>query len=563
MSVLAGFLAQQTVSGYDRLYLTPDLDDYSPAWINNLAYWASIPSPGAQTLTPNYPVSTTAYAKTGFIAHSYLDDFYYRIHITPPVLDIGNLLSVQTRQASVWNAYFVPQGLGSIVEYATEGLTESGITAPVTFTPLLEMTYSVTVDTHGPATIDALYQFVFPLESPTLEVIGRRVVVWSYPPNWAEPVAERLSWLTDVLTSQAGIEQRTGLRGVPRRGMDYALASLDRHQTNRLENVLLGWQARLFAVPIWTDVQILAANLAAGSLAIPCATAGYEWEADHLAVLWRAHDNYESVEIDTVGGSSLTLKSATLSAWPPGTRLYPVRLGQMPARQAFKRESGFYLSGNVSFDFQDNPGVTPADTGDLYLGYYVYRGKTNWRDDINIEASRQLEVLDYDTASPWVDDLSDLASLLKPWHAQLKGRAAIVAWRAWLAARDGRRVPFWSVSQAADLELTAPIGASDTTITVKNVGYARYINGRTDRRHLCIETVSGTRYYRQIPTSAEIDAATEQIGIDSALGALVAVADISSIRFMHLTRLDSDQAQIDWITPALAESSVMLRSLPI
>lgn len=563
MAVISGFLPQFADSGYDRLYITGDLDDYTDAWIGNRVPWESLPSPGVEALTENYPVSTTPLVRSGSIARSYFDDYYNRIHVVPRVLDIGNLLSVQTRDATVWNAYFTSQSLASITESGTAGLTETGITAPTVFAPLEERTYSITVDTAGPATINALYTFAFPLESPTLAVTGRRVTVFGHAPNWGEPVRERLAWLTDVILAESGVEQRAGLRAVPRRALAYSLLTRDRHESNRLETTLIGWQARLFAVPVWTDFQVLDADLPAGSTVVPCATAGYEFAADGLALLWRAHDVHEAVEVASVGGSSLTLAAPTLADWPAGTRLLPVRLGRLPERQRFTRESAHHLQGEVEFAFDDHPGVTPVDTGDTYAGFRVYAAGTNWADPIETEALRQVQALDYDTAAGlWVDDLSGLATLLKTWHWTLRSRDEIVALRAWLAARAGRRVPFWSTSQGVDMEVVATIGASDGAIAVRNIGYALLIDARADRRHLLIETTAGARYYRAITGATEIDPDTESIAIDTSLGATLQPAEIRAVRFLHLTRLDTDEVEIAWVSAQIAECSTLLRSLP-
>jgi hypothetical protein len=175
---------------------------------------------------------------------------------------------------------------------------------------------------------------------------------------------------------------------------------------------------------------------------------------------------------------------------------------------------------------------------------------------------RQVDELDYETGHAWVDDLSGLAAILKSWHWLFKTRAEIVAFRGWLAARAGRRVPFWSISQAVDMEVVAAIGASDTAITIRNIGYQRFLDGRADRRHICIRTTSGTLYYRRITTSTEIDANSEQLAIDTALGATLQPADIQSVRFMHLTRLEADAIEIEWHHLGVAESSTLLRSLP-
>ena len=562
MAVISGFVPELSIHGYDRLYITGDLDDYAATWIGTLVYWAALPSPGAELLATHWPVSTTPLVKSGTIATSYYDDFYNRVHVTPRTLDIGNLLSVQTRSVSVWNAWLTDQALSAINESATTGLTESGIVAPTTFAPLEERVFYVTVDTAGPAAIDAEYTFVFPTESPLLAVTGRRVVVFGHAPNWARPVVEKLNWLTDVLLSHGGVEQRVGLRDAPRRALAYELATMTRHQTNLLETMLLGWQSRLWAVPVWTDAQNLAADLAAGSLAIPAVTAGYEFAVDSLVLLWAAHDRHEAVEIDAVGASSLTLKTATLADWPAGTRLYPIRLGRLPARQKFVRETGHHLTGGVEFAFDDNVAIAALDSGDLYDGYSVYAGRTNLADPTEVEFVRQLDELDYETGKAWVDDLSGLAAILKSWHWLFKSRAEIVAFRGWLAARAGRRVPFWSVSQAVDMEVVAAIGAADTAIHIRNIGYQRFLDGRADRRHICIRTTSGTLYYRRITASTEVDATEEELAIDSALGATLQPGDIQSVRFMHLTRLEADAIEIEWHHLGVAEASTMLRSLP-
>lgn len=562
MAVKSGFLAAPSLHGYDRIYTTPDLDAYTGAWLGLPAAWEATPSPGVEALATHWPVSTVPSNKSAGVATSYFDDYYNRVHLTPSMLDIGNLLSVQTREVSVWNAWLTGKALASIDETATTGLTESGIVAPTTFGALEERVFSVTVDTAGPASISAEYVFVFPDESPVLSVTGRRVVVFGHAPNWARPVVEKLAWLTDVMLSHGGVEQRVGLLDAPRRSLAYELATLTRHQTNRLETMLLGWQARLCAVPVWTEAQTLAADLPAGSLAIPCATSGYEFAVDGLALLWAAHDRHEAVEIDAVGASSLTLKRATLDAWPAGSRLYPIRLGRLPARQPFTRETGYHLTGAVEFAFDDNPAITAADTGDVYDGYRVYAGRTNWAEPTEVELVRQLDVIDYETGKAWVDDLSGLAAQLKSWHWLFKTRAEIVAFRGWLAARAGRRVPFWSISQAVDMEVVLAIGSSDISITIRNIGYQRFLDGRADRRHLAILTTSGTTYYRRITGATEIDDDTEQLTLDSPFGVGLQPADIRSVRFMHLTRLETDAIEIEWHHLGVAEASTMLRSLP-
>jgi hypothetical protein len=234
----------------------------------------------------------------------------------------------------------------------------------------------------------------------------------------------------------------------------------------------------------------------------------------------------------------------------------------MPARQKFTRQTDYHLSGTIEFAFNDNPAVIAVDTGVTYAGYYVYAGDTNWGDPTEVEFLRQVDELDYATGTTWVDDLSGLASILKSWHWLFGSRAEIVAFRSWLAARAGKRVPFWSLSQAVDIEVLSTIGSSSTSITIRNIGYQRFINGRADRRHLAIRSTVGVMYYCTITGASEIDVDSETLSIDSALGVVLQVSDIEYVRFMHLTRLETDSIELSWLSTEIGESSTMLRSLP-
>ena len=40
-------------------------------------------------------------------------------------------------------------------------------------------------------------------------------------PNWIRPVVERLEWLTDVIEGYDATEERTPLRTLPRRSLEY------------------------------------------------------------------------------------------------------------------------------------------------------------------------------------------------------------------------------------------------------------------------------------------------------------------------------------------------------
>ncbi len=95
----------------------------------------------------------------------YEGDFYGRIHISPSRFALGNVLTDTNVQFEIWNGFFTPQNLNSILEFGTSSLTLNQPTppgvAPTILPTLGSFTYDVDVDELGPAEIDALYTFQF------------------------------------------------------------------------------------------------------------------------------------------------------------------------------------------------------------------------------------------------------------------------------------------------------------------------------------------------------------------------------------------------------------------
>ena len=64
-------------------------------------------------------------AIVGVKLNSYLQDYYFRVHVRPSRIDLGNLLSSQTRQVEVWNAHLTSKLLASITRERVEGFVLS------------------------------------------------------------------------------------------------------------------------------------------------------------------------------------------------------------------------------------------------------------------------------------------------------------------------------------------------------------------------------------------------------------------------------------------------------
>lgn len=517
---------------------------------------------GAGAASDTQPVDERALALDGAALPGFGADWYDRIHINPSPLALGNLLSSQVRDIEVWNAYlYQTRDLASVTGTGTDGmeLTEPE-PAPTTFARLEARTYQAAVSTEGPPTIDAEYTFAFDTGDVVLAITGSRVVIFAVAPDWARGILERLEWLTDVLGAYEGTEQRIGLRDTPRRTFELDVLVQD-HEAAWMDALLWGWQARVFAVPVWTDPQRLAAALPAASASITVTTDGYDYHDGGIALLIGDYQTHEAVQINTVSAGAIALQRPTEQSWPAGTRILPARLARLADQQSVRRPTAGVVRARLRWAVEDDAGWTAQAGATTYQGYDVLERAPNRAKDVDTEYRRAVERIDFRTGPVTVDDHSDRPALLRTFEFWLRDRQDIQVHRDWLHYRKGRRVPFWAASRHRDLELTQPVGSASTTLIVRDIGYRLYYQQQMGRKDIALRHRDGTWYYRRITGAAAGNPGEEHLSIDSALGIDADPEDFAIVSFLELVRLDGDAVEIHWANDAMARTALTLRGV--
>jgi len=136
-------------------------------------------------LIDNEPVDMRSELVNGQLCPMFVEDFYERVHVTPSVIALGNLVSAQVRTFEVWNAFFTSNNNISLTPVGdTTGviLTEPAI-PPTLYLALESREYEISVGLTGPPAIDIVYTWVFDTESVTLELTGNRVIIFCVLPR--------------------------------------------------------------------------------------------------------------------------------------------------------------------------------------------------------------------------------------------------------------------------------------------------------------------------------------------------------------------------------------------
>jgi hypothetical protein len=388
----------------------------------------------------------------------------------------------------------------------------------------------------------------------TLE--GDRIQPWLHRPVGG--LLERLEWLTDVLEAEDGSEQSIRLRGAPRRFFEFAIM-VEGRERRAAENVLHNWQGRAWGLPVWMDSATLELQITAGSTSVSIDTTTRDYRVGGLLVVFTDFLTYEVVQIDAIAPGAITLAAPLAATWPAGAEIAPIRAARMPEDVRLQRFTGDASYGRLRFecvDLNDWPAATEATT---YRGFPILGQAPDWTEDVEQGFLRKLSRFDPETGPFVVDERGSGAFLLQSHRWLLDGRTEIDAFRRWLYARKGRLTRFWLPTFALDLVVVANIAALGLTIDVEHCGYTATIDEDIGRRDIRIELHTGTVYYRRIVSSVEVSASVERLTIDSALGTLTTPAQIRSVSFMMLARLEADAAEIAWSRADLAESRLVTR----
>lgn len=542
MPAINGQILSSSLGGAVFLYLGGALEAY--AWIDVPQPSVGEVSPGGSGVTTAWPVEANGRSISGQFGRAFMGDYYDRVHVSPSRLDLGNVVSTQSTSVWVWNAHRAPQLLTAISGGAEGVELGNQPNPPMSFASLQEREYFVSVTPDGAPVLNTTLDWLFANgEAPTLRITANRIIAWSFAPDWADGVEEVLEWLTDIMSSETLVEQRRALRIAPRRYLQASMYIQGRER-QLLDLALFGWGARVWALPIWPDIQLLQQPIGQGVMRIPCATQYLDFHAGGLAMIrGESAFTYEVVEILDVDPNGLDLKRGTQRSWNIGARLYPARPAQLVEQPQLTRLTDTLQSAEVQFlllDPSDWEAVMPAAT---YRGRPVLERAPDESEDLTSSYNRLLATLDNAMSRPQVTDLASRALQVQGWRWIDLGRAARAELRSLLYALRGQQVPIWLPTHADDLQVVATVTALSTTLDIAWTGYTRFSQGAPGRRDIRIQLANGSVFYRRITNSTELDENTERLVINAALGELAEPAQFVRISWMSLCRLASDRVE--------------------
>ena len=502
---------------------TPPVTQFDTAWATH----ASINS--------ELPVSEVNQSFSAWRSPSFLDDYYFRVHINPGSIDLGNLLSAQTRTIEVWSSHFESKLLASVLESNTEGLTlQQPQSAPTYFAGLESRTYTLSIDTSGPPVVDAKYLFDFPDENPTLSVAGRRVVVMPERPKY--PLKESLQWKTDIIRSFAG-EQRIRLRDAPRQILSVESVISNQSYT-KLKAVGYQWAHRVFAIPVWTDA-ILVPSIAAGSSIVYLNTVYSDFRSFDILVIWNSETDFEAIETLNVYANRIELKLPTSKQYT-NAFVIPARFANTLRGLSFSRDGDATIRMSSDFTVRSNKNLESISSFSTYKSLPVILDKPLSSDKLTDLYIRDVDIMDNGSSSVYLDIKTSSVDVTSKMTFMTFNKQKAWEYRQFIHYLHGQQKTFFIPSWHDEFEIIKDFSNTSTSVTIKNVGFTLYY----DNRFLYIESTTGSRAFCRVLSSSITNDGDELLNLESTLGFSATVNQIKICCLLKYVRLNSDTVSI-------------------
>lgn len=494
--------------------------------------------------TPSVPALSGV---DGAIVYGDYGEIYFRVWAIPGLLNPINPGRNVNIPFTLWNAYTVQNSLTTIGGSGQDGLS-TDITTPEVFEPVEDREFNIQIGDDAPFTISADFIFTFTYNIVTL-LFEVDVIDWLHEiPD--HPVQETWEWLTDVIQSVDGSEQRISIRTQPRRQIQFTILLKDDEDRERELRRWFEIMAATTVIPFYQYTTRITQDSVITDTKIYFDPARTDVRADEKVIIYHPQDDTSfPLMLSTVVADGATLDPLTYNVYE-GDLIAPAfesRLNNRTGPQMTTVAGQLTIKAEVSEyrDDFDRPGSIASIT--TFDSLDVMDRIPRAREFVDEIVDIQPVIIDNESG------IIDRSSTLL--HAAIDGSRKWIFnrktnptemdyWRDFLTARNGRRGSFLIPTWREDLFLDSNPSAGALQFYVEGLDYVnRYADFDTYQRFQLINP-DGDIEYRKLSVAEAASGGLTLITLTTALPIIAAWSSGFTISFLHQVRLNSDQVRL-------------------
>lgn len=514
----------------------------------------TVDASGNGTFVPVDQLARTPKTHTTAMADDYIQfgsEWFERNLVKPGSFELGNILSDQSLALEIFSTYRKDkQQLVSFTNNAGDGIELTGITTPYQMELFEDVSGTLEVSTTGPANVDSNLEFEFTSETVITPISLQRILLFPLIPEL--PYKERLEWMTDVMRSEDGSEQRLALREHPRQYFNWKFRMVTDERRRKIENQLIDFMGRTFGIPMWHESMALSSAITAGDTTINLVSTEYTDLRDGgLVVIFQDEDTFDVSTVVSHTSNSITLASEVQGSYGLDAQVLPLRAAVIDGKITGSQYTVNALDLKVNWRVTDNVNdIASLGTLDTYSGSPILSQKNIVGNQgiMRTGYDRKVVKFDGDVGKVMENPIDRVATHLRTKGFRAVGKQGLWELRQMLYAIKGRQLSFYMPSDLPEFTLALDIAATDTTMLVEGTGYAKHVRAEGPYNVVRLTLTDGTEVVNTITAAVANNDGTETFTMANEWDSDILVASVAKVDILEKVRFDTDNLTIEHLS---------------
>lgn len=371
-----------------------------------------------------------------------------------------------------------------------------------------------------------------------------------------EAIIQEYEWMTRIIMSYDGTEQRIALRTIPRQTfkVDHLADSEETIQSWKYLFVSTLLSSGI-ALPLWAEAESVTATTG-GAIA----TGDFSFMDDSLAVattqILIVHPDGETYETQTISSKTateITITSTFANTYPVGSVIVPLELVYVDNNSGYTP----HIVNAATVSINAVAITNKVITGEGAPALSTYNSKVlldkKYQPGGNETFTKRIDRLDF--GHKIAQDFEQLYSNVVSGRSYIsRGREDRQWWKLFLQTVRGAQKAFYTSTHRHDMTVTTQPGASGTSFQVDDsASVASGWENITSHTHMAFEMADGTTLYKQMDVGANTfdnGNGTHTVGVTAAFPADGGGPDVTlphtivKVSFLELVRIASDTVEI-------------------
>jgi hypothetical protein len=376
--------------------------------------------------------------------------------------------------------------------------------------------------------------------------------------NWQAKYVARREFSTEIITSEAGVEQRRSWRTTPRRTVRMScLVALS--DFRRFQRLVAASQNVPVIIPDLTRATTLSSNAAAGATTIQCHPAA--WLHDGLELIIDDGAAGDVTKISTIVSSSINL-AVPIPAKLAGTMVRPALTAFWPQSFSLKMLTDSICS--VDLDFKVDPVkelLRPSLAGATFNELEVFPFPANWRTALDVSWQWPVHIVDYERGPINQFRQIDFPTTIRSSEHLFASADEAQQLVDFFDRMKGRRGTFYLASGTGDMVMSSPVSSGDGMLFVEGHELANDFDEHPVFRAIQIELNDGSTFRRNV-TNIVTSFENSRLNLDTPVNVALSPSDVAKISWLTLSRFATDALEMSYVTDQIATASTTVQSLP-